>query len=87
MAKKGGDFDLKRGAPEAINRLPGVRRELGAIAARIAGRLTEGTYVAGVSEGETRSRGFVVTGDIEAVIDNSANDSLLRALDAEEGGV
>lgn len=64
---------------EEIRRLPKVDSELGEITRAIKAQLVVGDYATGVESGRTRSRGYVVTADGAAVVDNSRNQSLLRA--------
>ncbi|MBO0747279.1 MAG: hypothetical protein J2O47_02945 [Acidimicrobiaceae bacterium] len=77
MAKTTIRYNLE--AFEEIRRLPKVDSLLGDATRAVKAGLAAGEYASGVEAGRTRSRGFVVTADAEAIIDNSRNQSLLRA--------
>lgn len=65
---------------EEIRRSPEVECVLQREVDSIAGRVGPGGYAHGVSSGRSRSRGYVVTTDYEAIRDNAKNHTLLRAL-------
>lgn len=64
---------------QEIRRLPKVDAMLQDVVDEIMDGLPEG-YIGTVSAGRTRSRGSVVTAEWEAIMDNEANNSLLREL-------
>lgn len=64
---------------QQIRRLPTVDDMLQDVVDDITGQLPDG-YEGGVTSGRTRSRGSVVTADMDAILDNHEHQSLLRAL-------
>lgn len=76
---RGGTIKWNRAAFEEIRRMPGVEARVADEVSRVLGNLGEG-YEGGTEPGATRVRGYVVTAQAEAIIDNSENQSLLRAL-------
>lgn len=64
---------------QEIRRSAGVEGRLQEEVSRVLGSVG-GHYSGGVEPGRTRSRGYVVTSTPEAIRDNAANHTLLRAL-------
>lgn len=69
-----------------IRRSDKVNEMLDDIVSSIVSELGPG-YEKSVRAGRTRSRGSVVTAQVEAMIDNATNDSLLRALARQKVGL
>jgi hypothetical protein len=70
---------------EQVRRSPEVEKELQAIVDEVMAQVQGGDreYAGGVEDGRTRSRGYVVTANFEAIKDEAHKNLLLRAL----GGV
>lgn len=69
---------------EEIRRLPGVGVVVGHEVERVLDRVGRDNYAGGVEPGRTRTRGYVVTMNLDGIIDNSRNHSLLRAIGGGE---
>lgn len=68
------------GAFQQIRRLSTVDNMLQDVVDEIDNSLNVEGYNKSVSRGRTRSRGTVWTAEMEAILDNEENQSLLRAL-------
>jgi hypothetical protein len=70
---------------EQVRRSPEVEKELQAIVDEVMAQVQgdDREYAGGVEDGRTRSRGYVVTANFEAIKDEAHKNLLLRAL----GGV
>lgn len=68
-----------RPAFQEIRRSAPVTAELNKLVDDVLGRLSTPGYAGGVERGKSRSRGYVVTYDFEAILDNAENHSLIRA--------
>lgn len=65
---------------EKIRRLPGVDAELERFVNRALDTTGRENYDGGVEPGRSRSRGYIVTINVEGIIDNRRNHTLLRVL-------
>lgn len=65
---------------EQIRRLPGVDAELSRFVTDALDSAGRDKYDGGVEPGRTRSRGYVVTKNLDGVVDNSRNHTLLRII-------
>lgn len=71
---------------QEIRRLPAVDERIRAEVDRVLDSIGDAAkgYDGGVERGATRSRGYVVTIDGDAIEDNATNHTLLRALGGGE---
>jgi len=78
MAKAKIRFNLR--AFEEIRRLPGVERELADFVRQGLDRAGHDKYDGGVEPGRSRSRGYIVTKNVDGIIDHRRNHTLLRII-------
>lgn len=65
---------------EEIRRLPGVEAELRTFVESALDSAGRDKFDGGVEPGRTRSRGYLVTKNVEGIIDHRRNHTLLRVI-------
>ena len=78
MAKPRIRFNVR--AFEEIRRLPGVDAELTKFVAHALDEAGHDKYDGGIESGRSRSRGYIVTKNVDGIIDHRRHHTLLRIL-------
>lgn len=65
---------------EDIRRLPGVDAEVGRYVNDALAAAGTDKYAGGVEPGRTRTRGYIVTKNVEGILDHRRNLTLLRVI-------
>lgn len=74
-------YRWRRKGFEEIRRSPGVKNRLGEEVYRVVSEVGADGYDYGISEGKSRSRGYVLTTSYATMKDNARNYTILRALE------